>query len=74
MNILEFVQIRKPEEVLIEVVSGFQSINSGIVHIKMCDIVLKWKFTSPESKHLFFKKFGQISIPSVNQRWVDIFG
>lgn len=71
LNILEIVPIKKPEEILIGVVSGFQSICSGVIHNQMCEVLLKWNFASSESKLRCFQNIDQITFSSVNRRYID---
>ncbi|XP_057364436.1 huntingtin-like isoform X1 [Daphnia carinata] len=68
-NIIEALQIANVEDILLEVVSSFQSISNGVVHKKLEKLLLKLNFACAESHLQCLKKAQEIILLSKNERW-----
>ncbi|EFX77022.1 hypothetical protein DAPPUDRAFT_106588 [Daphnia pulex] len=69
LNIIENVELANSEAILLHIISSFQTISSGIVHRRMCKLVLNANFTSSESKLRCLKNVQKMFLQSTNQRW-----
>ncbi|XP_046649350.1 huntingtin-like isoform X2 [Daphnia pulicaria] len=69
LNIIENVELANSEAILLHIISSFQTICSGIVHRRMCKLVLNANFTSSESKLRCLENVQKIVLQSANQRW-----
>ncbi|KAK4002443.1 hypothetical protein OUZ56_004272 [Daphnia magna] len=68
-NIIEALQIANVEEILLEVISSFQSLSNGVVHKKLERLLLKMNFSSAESQLQCLEKAQEIILQSKNERW-----
>lgn len=69
-NIIEALQIANVEEILLEVISSFQSLSNGVVHKKLERLLLKMNFSSAESQLQCLEKAQEIILQSKNERYV----
>jgi hypothetical protein len=71
LNIIETaVEFANPEVFLLYIISSFQIISSGIVHKRLCNLLLKVNFTSSKSKERYFESVQEIVLQSTNRRLV----
>lgn len=71
MSLLEAIEaVPSPaiEDLLINTLSDFQSINSHLVHEKMCALILKHGIVTPESNLKFLSEAQQIIRDSPHRR------
>jgi hypothetical protein len=72
LNIIENVELANSEAILLHIISSFQTICSGIVHRRMCKLVLNANFTSSESKLRCLENVQKIVLQSANQRFLAL--
>ena len=72
LNILETVDLANSEPILLHIISSFQPICSGIVHKRMCKLVLNANFASSESKLRCLENVQKVVLQSTNRRFLAL--
>jgi hypothetical protein len=72
LNIIETVELANPEAIFLHIISSFQTISSGIVHKRMCNLLLNGNVISSDSKLVCLKNVQEIVLQSTNRRFLSL--